>query len=205
MPASYPGSLGPNNDEVALGLFGQNLPLLGSGIDLPLFKNEEGKGLISLAQAGLFGSWAEATSHTESYASSGVLTTNGSIAVSPQDVMGTDFAYIDLVDLFEQVGIDVFTDNILDQARFEIGGLASSAECTDCECESSYAIAGANLNLRSPLVGTLSTVIQSALDTAIIPIDALVNENGPLNGALGQIKNAINAVQVSSFLGGCAY
>src|SRR5690625_3373690 len=58
--AWYPGDQGPNNGDLNVGLLGGTMISLGSGIDLPLFKNDQGQGLIDLGQIGALGSWAEA-------------------------------------------------------------------------------------------------------------------------------------------------
>ncbi|WP_217136379.1 choice-of-anchor G family protein, partial [Leucobacter chinensis] len=196
--SSYPGAVGPDRNQLDVGLLGNTLIDLGPGLQLPLFKNADGRGLIDLGEVGAWSSYASSPSHTESKASAGGIGEGGAIAVSPNQGVGTNPAYVDLIDLFGQVGVDVLTDNLLDQARLQIGALASSVDCTSGDCTSQYVVAGADLRLRSPLVGTVDNVITSVLNEAIKPVDALVNQNGPLNAVLGQIKNTINAVQVST-------
>ncbi|WP_446430142.1 choice-of-anchor G family protein, partial [Leucobacter sp. 1207-22] len=194
---SYPADVGPDTGQLDLGLLQNETISLGNGIQLPLLKNPStGKGLITLGQLGAASSYSESTSNTSSKASSGVLGEGGAIAVSPNTGTGTDPAYIDLTELFDQLSVSGLTDTLLDQARLEVGGIATAAESTNDVVTSEYVLAGATLKLRSPAIGELATGLGSVVQTAVQPVSDLVAPGGALAGLLNTVKGTVNSLSL---------
>lgn len=158
---SFPddGALGTDKSQLDVGLLADETIDLGDGIQLPLLKNTEGEGLIELGELGALSRYSLADSENRANASSGAITDGGSIAASPNDGVGANPAYIDLASLFDQAGIDGLTDQILVVARIELGALASEVKSQNNvirDEDKKYVIAGAELELKSPLVGTIA-------------------------------------------------
>ncbi|MGP9487618.1 choice-of-anchor G family protein, partial [Glutamicibacter sp. AOP3-A1-12] len=193
---SFPddGNPGADQGQLDVGLLSDETIDLGSGVQLPLLKNAEGVGLIDLGELGGLSSYSLADTEIHARASSGAITDGGAIAVSPNAGVGNDPAYIDLTALFDQAGVEGLTDQILDAARIELGALASEAESTNDVVTSDYVIAGAELELSSPLVGTLGTTLGEVFQTAVDPVSGLVSTGGALDSLLNQIETAANAI-----------
>ncbi|MBL3682371.1 hypothetical protein D3229_08515 [Leucobacter aridicollis] len=189
---SFPAKPGPDTGQLDLGVLGNETIRLGDGLQLPLLKNAQGQGLIHLGELGAASSYSESLSDASSKASSGVLGSGGSIAVSPNTGVGTDPAYVDLTDLLDQLNVSGLTDSVLDQARVELGSLATSAESASDVVTSEYVLAGANITVRSPLVGTIATNLGGVVQTAVQPVNDLVESDGALNKLLTTLKDALN-------------
>ncbi|MGX1735687.1 choice-of-anchor G family protein, partial [Glutamicibacter sp. NPDC055354] len=194
---SFPtdANLGADTSQLDVGLLADETIDLGDGIQLPLLKNAEGDGLIDLGSLGALNSYSLADTETHSRASSGAVTDGGAVAVSPNTGVGADPAYIDLGALFDQANIDILTDQILDEARIELGALASEAESNEDVVDvKDYVIAGAELELSSPLVGTLGTTLGETFQTAVDPVSGLVEPGGALDSLLQSVRAAAEVI-----------
>lgn len=189
---SFPSNTGPDVGQLDLGLLGNETIDLGNGLQLPLLKNAQGQGLLHLGELGAASSYSESLSDASSKASSGVLGSGGAIAVSPNTGVGVDPAYVDLTDLLGQLNVSGLTDLVLDQARVELGGIATSAESSSDVVTSKYVLAGANLKVRSPLVGSIATDLGAVVQTAVKPVNDLVETNGALGKLLNTLKTTLN-------------
>ncbi|WP_158539329.1 choice-of-anchor G family protein [Renibacterium salmoninarum] len=161
-----PSNPGPSSTPLNLGLLVNENVNLGS-LTLPLIGNGTNGGLLNLGALGALNSYSTSPSGTKSSASSGLVGADGAIQVSPGSGVGANPAYVDLTSLFGQLGIAGLTNEILDQARVELGALASQADQTGTAITSKYVFAGLNLKLRSPLVAKLSAALTTAINTAI--------------------------------------
>ncbi|WP_343876518.1 choice-of-anchor G family protein [Arthrobacter russicus] len=159
------------------------------GVQLPVFGST---GLLNLGSLGALNSFSESLTQQTSRASSGVLGDNGAIAVDQDGGVGTSPAYLDLIQLMKQLNITGLTDQVLDQARLDIGALATEVAQNTKDVSGRYAIAGLELGLRSPLVGSLPSRLETALTEAVAPINDLVASDGLLTELLGTIKKTIN-------------
>ncbi|MGP9786725.1 choice-of-anchor G family protein, partial [Glutamicibacter sp. 287] len=194
---SFPddGAPGADKGQLDVGLLSDETIDLGSGIQLPLLKNAAGEGLIDLGELGALNSYSLADTETHARASSGAVTDGGAIATSPNSGVGDDPAYIDLASLFDQAGIEGLTDQILDEARIELGALASEVDSTnDVVTNDNYVIAGAELELSSPLVATLGTNLGEVFQTAVNPVSGLISTGGALDSLLNDVEIAAEAI-----------
>lgn len=178
-------------------------PILDFGsLQLPLFRNSDtGEGLISLAQAGLFASYAETPSEIDATASAGILGEGGALAISPNSGQGTTPAYVDLIDLFEQFGITDFTEDYVSKARFEVGAFASQAVCSEGDVSSQYALGDAIFELESNLLGGLSGKLPDLAGSIAGLVEDDVNSliAGLLQPLVDELTNAINGLQFEVF------
>ncbi|MGO2529197.1 MAG: choice-of-anchor G family protein, partial [Microbacterium gubbeenense] len=176
-------------DVEALGLLDVSLPT----INLPLLSTpEQPNGLLDLGNAGLINSFGHSPSPTESKAASGVVTADGAINVDAINEGSTDFASVDLIDLLRQLNLDGVSDAVIDELSLNLGALASVAEKNAGTTSSEYVVAGAELNLSSPLAGDLTTAlggISSGLGTAL---NEALGSDGVLVGALNDIDLDVN-------------
>lgn len=193
---SFPDAAGPDQGQLDVGLLGNETIDLGDGIQLPLLKDGDGNGLIDLGMLGLLHSYSASDSAVHSTAAVGFVDSGGEISLSPNPGEEIDPAYVDLTDLFAQAGIDGLTDEILDQARLELGAIGARAESTNDIVDSEYRIADLNLRLRSPLVGDLTNAVDSIVNEAIGPVSDLVAEGGALNGLLDSLAGALSGIDV---------
>ncbi|MBO3662968.1 Ig-like domain-containing protein [Microbacterium stercoris] len=180
-------------DVGALGLVSLDL----GAIQMPLIGDGTNGGLLDLGSLGAAGSYANAPSSTTSTASAGTITADGALDVDPANLPPDpeNYATLNLTDLLAQAGIDGLTDQIIDQLELRIGALASTATATTqpdgtVGYTSDYAIAGAQLELSSPLVGGLSGTI----DTAVTGVQSLVDTTitglqGPINTLVSGLPN----------------
>lgn len=142
----------------------------------PIFKNDDGEGLIALGQIGGFANHAESPDYTYSMASSGVLGEGGSIALGPNSGVGTNPAYIDLTDLFGQLNITELTDQVINEARLEIGGMASQATSQNGHVSSEYVVGDLNLKFGSPILGDLTAFVPELAGSILEPVEDLLDE-----------------------------
>lgn len=182
-----PSNPGPENGTLDVGLLADESVNLGA-VQVPLFG---AGGLVNLGGLGALNSYSESATPATSRASSGVIGQNGAISVSPEGGVGADPAYVDLSQVLDQLNVSGLTDQVLDQARIEIGAFASEAAQENTVVTSSYAIAGLKLKLRSPLLATLPGTLESSLNQAVTPINNLVSGSGALNQLLNTLKSTI--------------
>ncbi|MBQ1443590.1 MAG: choice-of-anchor G family protein [Renibacterium sp.] len=182
-----PSNPGPGSNAFDVSLLANESIDLG-GVELPLFGPG---GLINLDGLGALNSYSESPTAIASRASAGVIGRDGAIAAGPNAGVGADPAYFDLTQVLEQLNISDLTKQVLDQARLEIGALASSAKQEKTEVTSQYTIAGINLKLRSPMLAELTGTLKTALDQAVAPINDLVSGSGALGQLLDTVKNTI--------------
>ncbi|WP_230206393.1 choice-of-anchor G family protein [Microbacterium gorillae] len=190
--SALPSDPGVDNGALDLGVLAAQTIEIG-GVQVPLFGPD---GLIDLGELGALTSYSDAVSETNAKAAAGLLGEGGSIAVSPGAGVGTDPAYVDLTRLFDQLNINGLTDQVLDQARLEIGALAAEAETNAGTLTSDYVLAGIDLNLRSPLVGGVATTLGDGITSALGPVSDLVASGGALDQLLTTLQNTINALSL---------
>lgn len=97
-------------------------------------------------------------------------------------------ARVDLTTLLSQAGVDGFSDQIVDELSLQLGALGSTAAKSEGTVTSDYVVADGQLVISSPLVATLAT----DLDTALNGVGTTVNGALATDGALGEVANAID-------------
>ncbi|RKR73136.1 choice-of-anchor G family protein [Frondihabitans australicus] len=154
---------------------------LGNGIQL-LGNN----GILTL---GVNGQYAN-TSTTGAVASSGLVGSDGSIAVGPGTPGGT--STLNLEPLFQTVGANA---SIASAAQLNIGALASriqSTRGTTTSVSKTYGIAGANVQLTSPAIAGLNTSLQTAVNTTSSTLNNTVASTGFVNSLTSGITSSLN-------------
>ncbi|MFE2770978.1 choice-of-anchor G family protein [Microbacterium resistens] len=195
---SNPGGPGADNGALDLGVLGGALTIdLGDGINIPLLTDGTTPGLLNLGDLGAAQSYSESPSVTSSLAASGLITEDGGIDVGGIG-SSVDPAHIDLTDLFGQLGIDTLTDQLLDQASLSVGALASTASSDAGTLTSEYAIAGLGLDLHSPTVAGLTDVVDTAVGTALLPIEALIGPDGQIEQLVDGVLSVIDALPLTN-------
>ncbi|WP_169797699.1 choice-of-anchor G family protein, partial [Microbacterium resistens] len=195
---SNPGGPGADNGALDLGVLGGALTIdLGDGINIPLLTDGTTPGLLNLGDLGAAQSYSESPSVTSSLAASGLITEDGGIDVGGIG-SSVDPAHIDLTDLFGQLGIDTLTDQLLDQASLSVGALASTASSDAGTLTSEYAIAGLGLDLHSPTVAGLTDVVDTAVGTALLPIEALIGPGGQIEQLVAGVLSVIDALPLTN-------
>ncbi|MCZ4150146.1 hypothetical protein BZG21_37795, partial [Escherichia coli] len=159
-------------------------------INLPVI-SEDGTGLLDLGQAGALSSYAIADTPTHAKASAGVLGADGALAV---DTAPGDMATIDLTKLFGQLGLTDATEGVLSTAELQLGALASSAERKEGgQTELVYQLAGATVELESPLVSELGGDLTAATSDVATLLESITSDAG----LLGQLSEALSTVNVT--------
>ncbi|MFD2757274.1 choice-of-anchor G family protein, partial [Gulosibacter faecalis] len=154
---------------------------------IPLISDANGSGLIYLGELGAAHSYASAADETTATASSGVITEDGAIAVSPEQATG-DPARVNLTSLLDQLTVSDLTDAIIDEASLEIGALASRIEKSNGTVTPEYVVAGADLVISSPLVGGLVTDLGDTVDGLGTTLDGLLSTDGTLGTLISQLE-----------------
>ncbi|WP_198395037.1 choice-of-anchor G family protein [Brevibacterium yomogidense] len=188
----FPSEVGPESTPLNLELF-ETLTLdLGDGISLPLISQPNAPGLLDLGEVGALNSFAESPNGTTSTASAGAVGTDGAINLDPDNPGAYGPAQVDLTNLFAQLGLDAITDAVLDEASLELGAAASTATKEAGDVSSEYLLAGADLNVSSPLVGDLTTGVDGALGD----VGDVVNGALATDGVLGETVGALEALNL---------
>ncbi|WP_350347468.1 IPT/TIG domain-containing protein [Agromyces sp. G08B096] len=164
-PGGPPLDTDPFNLAV-LGALGLELDLIGDGLlQVPLVTDGTGPGILNLGEIGVVNSYASTPSAAEAVAASGAVSDDGTIAVS-EDADPADFgnATIELTDLLAQLGVAAVTDELIDQASFEVGALASRAvDLPGADPTSDYRVTDLQVNLHSPAVAAITTDLRTAI------------------------------------------
>ena len=189
--------------------------LLGlQNVQLPLIGTNQNPGLLDLGDLEALIATAESPSETSSIASSGVLGQGGStVVLDPTQVpSGFEPAQLDLSMLLEQLAGN--TGNaILSEGGIELGALGARVERTNGVLTDQYMVAGAELNLRSPLVASIATSLDNALrgtpDGGGVrsggvagTLNAAVGSGGVLDSVVGSLPNINAGILVINASGG---
>ncbi|MGI6879623.1 choice-of-anchor G family protein, partial [Microbacterium sp. gxy059] len=173
----------------ALGLLNVSLPT----VNLPLLKTpEQENGLLDLGNAGLVNSYGHSPSANQARAAAGVIGEDGGINFDAINEGSVDYASVNLTDLLRQLNLDGVTDAVIDELSLNLGALASVAERNSGTTTSDYTVAGAELNLSSPLAGDLTTALGSVSSGLGQALNAALGSNGTLVGALNDIDLDVN-------------
>ncbi|GAA4265483.1 beta strand repeat-containing protein [Frondihabitans peucedani] len=149
-------------------------------------------GLLTLGAAGQYAN----TTATGSTAASGVIGSDGTIAVGP----GTpgSASTLNLTPLLSRVGASAA---VASAAQLDIGALASRISATRGSAvgtSSSYAIAGADFAVTSPAIGGLNTSLQTTVNQVGSDLNDLTTNTSALNtvvsGTTGDLTTALNSL-----------
>ncbi|PCC35374.1 choice-of-anchor G family protein [Brachybacterium alimentarium] len=178
---------GPNSQPLNVDLLNENLALDLGSLTLPLLGTAEERGLLDLGEAGALSSYTESLDATTSTASAGAVGDGGGLDLDGIENGTYGSANVDLTDLLAQAGVDGLTDDIVDELSLQLGALGSTATANGEEVTSEYVVADGQLVISSPLVGDLSTELNSALTD----VGTVLNGAVGADGALGQVTEAI--------------
>ena len=194
--SAYPSSKEEAAGTLPVGLVDQLIGLRLPNLPIPLISSAEQMGLLHLGELGLLGSYSHAPTATGSRAVAGAVDQDGAIAISPESTPeeAIDPAYIDLTSLFGQLGITALTDEIIDQARIELGAIASAAEANGGALSSDYVLTGLDLKVHSPLVGGILTGLGTTVQGTLGGVSGLLAKDGALGKLLTGVENTVNAL-----------
>jgi hypothetical protein len=155
---------------------------LGSGIQL--------FGPNGVVGVGALGQHASASADGTAFASSGAVQSNGSIAVgTPGD---TSNAFVDVTNLLDNAGLGGATDGLISQLRVELGAITATAtQNPGASATGDYQIAGGKLIVKSPVLATLSSGVNSATGDLSDDVNALAGPTGALGSALGGLADDV--------------
>ena len=185
--ADFPGNKGSNHEPINLTLLNALKLNLGT-LQLPLLNDGTNSGLLDLGALGVLNSYAAAPSGAQANAAAGVVGEDGAIAIDGNPGGATGNARIDVTSLLNQLGASVVTADVIDKVALEVGALASTAEKKDGTFKSEYALADAELQISSPLVGGLTT----ELGTAVDGVGKILNDAVATDGDLGSVLETLN-------------
>ncbi|MEE6281887.1 choice-of-anchor G family protein [Georgenia sunbinii] len=186
-------SPGANTAEIDADVLQQLVGLDLPGIELPLIGDDNVEGLLNLgnaAGAGLLKGYATSPAQTTSTAASGTVDdSDGSIGLDAGS--STDFARLDLGALLSQLQVEGLTNEVVRAVSLEVGALASRADADGEDLDLQYLLAGAELNVSSPLLGTLSDTLATTYEATGTLVEeslrGLVGSGGLVDDALGLI------------------
>uniref|UniRef100_UPI0006A771F5 choice-of-anchor G family protein n=1 Tax=Leucobacter japonicus TaxID=1461259 RepID=UPI0006A771F5 len=195
--SEFPDNVGPNGEDLDLSVLSALTVDIGTGVNIPLIGDGTNGGLLNLGGLGAISSFSESADAQNSVASAGLIGEDGGISLDPESVPADfDRATLDASGLLRQVLPDVLVDTALDEASVSIGALASRAEAVDGQPTSEYLLSGVGLDVHSPVVGNLTTTVDSALGTLLAPLNALVGPGGTIQNTLGTLITSLNGIQV---------
>ncbi|WP_193105832.1 choice-of-anchor G family protein, partial [Brachybacterium sp. FME24] len=182
--SGFPSDAGPNANPLNVGaLDALNLDL--GTLTLPLVGDENNVGLLHLGEVGAVSSFAESPDGMTSTASAGAVGEGGALDLDGIENGTYGSAEVDLTQLLDQAGVSGLTDEIVDELSLQLGALGSTANAANGETSSEYVVADGQLLISSPLVGGVST----ELDTALTDVGTVLNGAVGTDGALGTIAN----------------
>ncbi|MFC7403948.1 choice-of-anchor G family protein, partial [Georgenia alba] len=171
--ASNPG---PNNEALNVDLLGSELIQLGD-IELPIDQ------FIDFGQVGALQSESEASGPLDARAISGLASGDGSVTLDGADA---DFgaAEVDLLTLFNELGVDGGTDLLVDEATLLLGAggaevVAESGEFIDQDGvggAGQYRVAEASLLLHSPAIEEAAGMMYDAAGQVDATMEDTVND-----------------------------
>ncbi|KJL48573.1 hypothetical protein RS84_01334 [Microbacterium hydrocarbonoxydans] len=186
-----PSDIGPKVTPLNVSLL-QGLTVdLGGGLQLPLISGPAGTGLLDLGELGALSSFAGSPTANTSTASAGAVTADGAIATDVNNPGAYGNAKVNLTDVLDQLGVAGITDQVVDNLGLELGAIASTATATgstsDVAFDSQYAVADLELNVSSPLVGTVATSLGGVLGGVGDTLDAAVGTGGVLDSVVSAV------------------
>lgn len=186
-----PSDVGPKVTPLNVSLL-QGLTVdLGGGLQLPLISGPAGTGLLDLGELGALSSFAGSPTANTSTASAGAVTADGAIATDVNNPGAYGNAKVNLTDVLDQLGVAGITDQVVDNLGLELGAIASTATATgstsDVAFDSQYAVADLELNVSSPLVGTVATSLGGVLGGVGDTLDAAVGTGGVLDSVVSAV------------------
>lgn len=187
-----PSNPAADNSNIDAALLEQLIGLNRGTLGIPLIGDGTNGGLLNLgpgAGLGLLNGHASAPNATSATAASGAVTSDGSLNVGAINDPTSQSASIELTALLGQLGLTSLTDEVIDNLSLELGALATTASAQSGQPASSqYTVAGAEVVVSNPLVGNLTTGIDTAVGALDTTLDGLL---GP-TGAVQQALNILN-------------
>lgn len=186
-----PSGVGPNVTPLNVTLL-QGLTVdLGGGLQLPLISGPGGAGLLDLGELGALNAFAGSPTANASTASAGAITPDGAVATDINNPGAYGNAKVNLTDVLDQLGVAGITDQVVDNLGLELGAIASRATATgtagSVDFASEYTVADLELNVSSPLVGTVATSLGGVLGGVGDTLDAAVGTGGVLDTVVGAV------------------
>jgi hypothetical protein len=190
--AGFPTNPGPNQEGLSLDLLGSEVIDLG-GISLPVDQ------FIDFGQLGALYSESTATDELNAEAISGLLSGDGSITLDGDDA-GFGAAEIDLLTLFDELGVNTLTDLIVDEALLRLGAggahvIAEDGEFLDQDGvggAGQYRVAEASAFVHSPLVEEAAAQIYDAIGTIDDEMENQVNTLFDLTSITGALPAGVD-------------
>ncbi|WP_417374349.1 choice-of-anchor G family protein, partial [Glutamicibacter protophormiae] len=201
--SEYPANVGVNRDELNVELLNGLAKVdLGNSLSLPLIKpSGGGPGLLDLGELGALSSYSASPTNSSSTASSGILDSNGGLAIDTSAETNFEPAELDVSALLAQVIGEDATKELISKASFKIGALGSTITETGGEPKSQYAVADLKIDVDSPAVkGLVSKVVDPALGGIIGTIDSLVGTGGTVETAVKRSVQVLDGLGLGGTL-----
>lgn len=157
--------------------------------------------------AGLVNSYARADSPAQPLAAAGVVGADGSVGVGLDQENPNAFARVDLTGALDSLGLPL--TGVVDDLALELGAIGSQARGSEDgtgAIENDYTIAGAELVLDAPIIGSddpnvtsVSSLLFDAVDGLEADVEGLLGEEGVVQDVLDELNLAsINFLGVLS-------
>nr|WP_201468687.1 choice-of-anchor G family protein [Microbacterium hydrocarbonoxydans] len=189
---SNPAAAGPEPGSLDITAL-EALNIQVGAVNLPLLTDGTEPGLLQLGDLGATQSFSSSPTQTQSIASSGTITSGGAIDAGAIDGSSNP-ASLELTGLLAQLGLTGVTDGIIDQASVSIGALASRAESNLDVVASEYRIADLGVDLHSQLIDDLADTLDTTVQTAVAPVNALVGTGGALSTLTNSIASTLDGI-----------
>lgn len=194
-----PSDAGPNTGTIDAALLDALRLDLGA-LQLPVVGTAETPGLLQIGELGALSSYSTSPSAFSSTASAGVVGENGAVGLDVAEAAGPAAnTTINLTDLLDQLQVSGLTDQIVQEISLELGAVASTASQTaPAAAETDYVVADGNLVIDSPLVGGLSSDLQTTVTGAGTVVDGVVGTEGLLGSTVEGLAQEINIPLVAN-------
>ena len=154
---------------------------LGGGISLPLVSDADGSGLLEIGNAGTLNAFGHAPAYNDALASAGAVGEDGALNLDDINEGNYGNANVDLTALFDQLGLEGITDEIIDELSLELGAVASTASSDGTDTQSEYVVADGILTVSSPAVAKVSEALDEVVAGTGTTLEEALGSEGLLD------------------------
>ncbi len=199
--SSAPGSIDAESTPLDVDALNALKIDLGDGISLPLASEPDGGGLLEIGNAGTLNAFGHASEYNNALASAGAVGTDGALNIDDVNAGKYGNANVNLTTLFEQLGVEGVTNEIVDDLSLELGAIASTANSDGNANNSEYVVADGKLTVSSPAVEKLSSAVTTTIDGAGGTLQEVLGNEG-LASKLAAVGIDLNVLAARVQVGG---
>ncbi|HUH52475.1 MAG TPA: choice-of-anchor G family protein, partial [Microbacteriaceae bacterium] len=169
-------------------------------VTLPLIKTAtQSNGLLNLGSLGALESSAHSPQSHSAYSASGLLGSDGALALDAYNDASLEPASVDLSSLLAQILGQSTVDTVIDTAELSIGALGAEVEATGStldptKVEHKYVLADLGLDLHSNLVDDLVDSTDAIVSDVVQPIQSLLDDGGAIEVLVAGVVSTIGAL-----------